>query len=87
MKARSPIARSRISRNTRSTSPDLQPGKEFGYRRGAHPPRRRLDMADIGKPAPDFKLKSHDGKEVASSDFRGSKWVVISAYPFAFTGG
>jgi peroxiredoxin len=44
-------------------------------------------MADIGKPAPDFSLKAHDGRTIASSEFRGAKWVVISAYPFALTGG
>ena len=44
-------------------------------------------MAEIGKQASEFKLKSHDGSEVSLSQFKGSKWVVISAYPFAFTGG
>ncbi len=44
-------------------------------------------MADIGSKAPELSLKSHDGKTIALADFRGSKWVVISAYPLAFTGG
>ena len=44
-------------------------------------------MAEVGKAAPQFTLKSHDGSEVSLSQFRDSKWVVISAYPFAFTGG
>ena len=44
-------------------------------------------MAEVGKEAPEFKLKAHDGSEIALSQYRGSKWVVISAYPFAFTGG
>jgi peroxiredoxin len=44
-------------------------------------------MAEIGKEAQDFKLKAHDGTEVSLSQFRGSKWVVVSAFPFAFTGG
>ena len=44
-------------------------------------------MADVGTKAPDFQLKSHDGRTVSLSEFRGAKWVVISAYPFAFTGG
>ena len=44
-------------------------------------------MAEVGKAAPEFKLRSHDGSEVSLSQFRDSKWVVISAYPFAFTGG
>ena len=44
-------------------------------------------MTDVGKPIPDFKLKSHDGTEVSLSQFHGSKWAIVSAYPFAFTGG
>ncbi len=44
-------------------------------------------MADIGTTAPELGLKSHDGRTISLSEFRGSKWVVISAYPFAFTGG
>ncbi len=44
-------------------------------------------MAEVGKAAPEFKLKAHDGSEVALSQFRDSKWVVISAFPLAFTGG
>ncbi len=44
-------------------------------------------MADIGKTAADFKLKAHDGSEVSLSQFKSAKWVVISAYPLAFTGG
>ena len=44
-------------------------------------------MAEVGKAAEDFKLKAHDGSEVSLSQYRGLKWVVISAYPLAFTGG
>ena len=44
-------------------------------------------MAEVGKAAAEFKLKGHDGSEVSLSQFKGSKWVVISSYPFAFTGG
>jgi peroxiredoxin len=44
-------------------------------------------MADIGSIATEFKLKSHDGRTISLSEYRGTKWVVISAYPFAFTGG
>lgn len=44
-------------------------------------------MAEIGKTASEFKLKAHDGSEISLSQYHGSKWVVISAYPFAFTGG
>jgi len=44
-------------------------------------------MVAIGSKVPEFALKSHDGKTVSSADLRGSKWIVISAYPLAFTGG
>ena len=44
-------------------------------------------MAEVGKAAPEFKLKAHDGSEVTLSQFKDTKWVLISAYPFAFTGG
>jgi len=44
-------------------------------------------MAEVGSKAPEFTLKAHDGKTVSSAELRGSKWVVISAYPLAFTGG
>ena len=44
-------------------------------------------MAEVGKAAPQFKLKSHDGSEVSLAQYHGTKWVVISGYPFAFTGG
>ena len=43
-------------------------------------------MAEIGSTVPDFKLKTQDSSEVSLSQYR-SKWVVISAYPLAFTGG
>jgi peroxiredoxin len=38
-----------------------------------------------GSPAPDFKLKSHDGKEVSLSQFRGRKNVLLAFFPLAFT--
>ena len=44
-------------------------------------------MAEVGKAAPEFKLKAHDGGEISLSQYQGARWVVISAYPFAFTGG
>ena len=44
-------------------------------------------MADVGSTAPEFKLKAHDGSEISLSQFKGAKWVVVSAYSFAFTGG
>ncbi len=40
----------------------------------------------IGDKAPEFTLKSHDGKEVKLSDFKGRKHVVLAFYPACFTG-
>jgi peroxiredoxin len=39
---------------------------------------------EIGTPAPDFKIKDQDGKEVSLSDFKGKK-VLLSFHPLAWT--
>jgi peroxiredoxin Q/BCP len=44
-------------------------------------------MVEVGQPAPDFTLKSHEGEDVTLSQFKGEKWVVIHLFPAAFTGG
>ena len=36
--------------------------------------------AQEGSPAPDFKLPSTTGPDVALSDFRGKKWVFLEFY-------
>ncbi len=41
---------------------------------------------DAGSPAPQFTLKSQDGRPVSLQDFRG-KWVVLYFYPKDFTSG
>lgn len=43
-------------------------------------------MELIGKEAPDFELKDHQGNPVNLSSFRGQKNVVVLFFPFAFTG-
>ena len=40
----------------------------------------------IGQVAPDFTLSNQHGEQVTLSSFKGSKNVVITFYPFAFTG-
>ena len=38
----------------------------------------------VGDAAPDFSLRSHDGREITLSDYRG-KSVVLAFFAFAFT--
>jgi peroxiredoxin Q/BCP len=44
------------------------------------------DPPEVGKPAPEFKLKSNEGKEVTLKEYR-NKWVVLYFYPKDFTSG
>ena len=39
---------------------------------------------EVGQPAPDFKLPSTFGNDIALSDFRGKKWVLIEFYGVDF---
>src|SRR5262245_59045017 len=41
---------------------------------------------EVGKPAPDFKLVSQDGKAISLKEHRG-KWVILYFYPKDFTSG
>src|SRR6476660_762431 len=41
---------------------------------------------EVGKPAPDFTLKSNEGKTVSLKNYKG-KWVVLYFYPKDFTSG
>jgi peroxiredoxin Q/BCP len=43
-------------------------------------------MPEVGQPAPDFTLKSDEGKTISLKDYRG-KWVVLYFYPKDFTSG
>jgi len=40
----------------------------------------------VGADAPEFSLKSNEGKEISLKDYRG-KWVVLYFYPKDFTSG
>jgi peroxiredoxin len=39
----------------------------------------------VGQMAPDFTLKSHDGRAVRLSDYRGKRNVVLAFFPLAWT--
>jgi len=39
----------------------------------------------VGQAAPDFTLKSHDGRTISLSDYRGKRNVVIAFFPLAWT--
>ena len=41
---------------------------------------------EVGSIAPDFELNDQFGQKVSLSSFKGQKNVVITFYPFAFTG-
>ena len=43
-------------------------------------------IPEVGSTAPDFQLKSNEGKTVSLKDYRG-KWVVLYFYPKDFTSG
>lgn len=44
------------------------------------------DLPEVGKPAPEFRLKSNENVEVSLKDLHG-KWVVLYFYPKDFTSG
>ena len=35
---------------------------------------------EVGEPAPEFKLPSTFGNDIALSDYRGKKWVLLEFY-------
>lgn len=39
----------------------------------------------VGQLAPDFVLKSHDGRTIRLSDYRGQRNVVLAFFPLAWT--
>ena len=55
------------------------------YQPGALKPVDSKLKVSAGQPAPDFTLKSIEGKSVTLSQFRGQRKVVLSFVPAAFT--
>jgi peroxiredoxin Q/BCP len=48
-------------------------------------PSRPAAAAEVGEPAPDFKLPSTNGVDIALSEFRGKKWVFLEFYAADFS--
>ena len=46
---------------------------------------RPAAAVEVGEPAPDFKLPSTFGNDIALSDFRGKKFVLLEFYGADFT--
>ena len=42
------------------------------------------NAVEVGQPAPDFKVPSTQGAEIALSDFKGKKWVFLEFYGLDF---
>lgn len=42
-------------------------------------------VVKVGELAPDFTLKSHDGRTIRLSDYRGKTNVVLVFFPLAWT--
>lgn len=40
----------------------------------------RAGAVEVGEPAPDLKLPSTNGVDIALSDFKGKKWVFLEFY-------
>ena len=40
---------------------------------------------EVGEPAPDFKLPSTNGVDIALSDFKGKRWVFLEFYAADFS--
>jgi peroxiredoxin len=41
---------------------------------------RPAGAIDVGDPAPDFRLPSTAGNDIALGDYRGKKWVLLEFY-------
>jgi AhpC/TSA family protein len=46
---------------------------------------RPVGAVEAGEPAPEFKLASTNGLDIALSDFAGKKWVFLEFYALDFS--
>jgi cytochrome oxidase Cu insertion factor (SCO1/SenC/PrrC family) len=53
---------------------------QLGPKDGAGLSYTDLERVKVGSPAPDFALEGMDGKQIALSDYRGKKNVVLVFY-------
>ena len=51
---------------------------------GDTPAKAAKPALKVGDVAPEFALRSHDGREIKLSDYRGKR-VVLAFFAFAFT--
>jgi len=58
-------------------------GTVLGMSLGAIGPRPARAV-EVGEPAPSFSLASTTGGDIALSDFRGKKWVLLEFYASDF---
>lgn len=56
------------------------PPAQLGPRDGAELPPVEAERVAVGDAAPDFSLRSHAGKIITLSDYRGSKDIVLVFY-------
>jgi len=47
-------------------------------------PARPAAAVEVGEAAPEFKLPSTNGVDIALSDFKGKKWVFLEFYALDF---
>ena len=50
------------------------------------PPRDAAPVAEVGKPAPSFRLNDQEG-EIQEVGGKHAQWTVLAFYPKALTGG
>ena len=53
---------------------------QLGPKDGARLSPTDLERVKVGSPAPDFTLEGVDGKQIALSDYRGKKSVLLVFY-------
>lgn len=69
-----------------ATNPGARPQEAEAPAKEAAPDSKATPAA-VGTPAPDFRVRDDEGREVALADFRGKAPVLLLFYPKDFTSG